>query len=215
MASPNLDTLFPLLLPSLPECPLDTVRSAVRRAAADFCRQSTAWRTLLDPVLLQTGVRDYPLATPDDTEVALLCNVYTPQGELVGKSLDHISSAIPDWAEAIGQPRFFNSLDYAAASLYPAPAAHLEGVSYIVRVALSPKRSIEDLPTLLTERHDEALVEGALARLYAMAGRPWTQLAQVASRQAAFDRLTVAARIAVEHERVRGSICVKPRRFGA
>jgi len=216
MATPNIDSLFPLLLPDLPECPLDTVRMAVRRACRHFCRESTAWRKLLTPIPLIDAVHEYPLPIPANTETVLVCNVYNPAGnELVGKSLDQLRQILPDWITAEGRPTYFNSLDYLNLTLYPTPVIHYAGTEYTVRVALTPTLTAPDLPAELTSRYDEALSAGALELLFAVADRPWSQPAQVATKHAQSERMIVSARIAVEHERVKGSIRVQSRRFGA
>lgn len=214
MATPNLDSLFPLLMPELPECPFDTVRLAVRRACRTFCRESTAWRVLLTPIPMEEGVGSYALTLPPNTELVTICNVYAPVGELSGKALDQLRLILPDWATAIGSPSFFNTLDYATLRLYPAPSAHYVGALYTPRVALMTTLAAQDLPAELTVRYDEALAAGALSHLLATIGRPWSNPARAAQEKTAFASAIAAARIAIEHERVKGNIRVQPREFG-
>ena len=221
MATPNIDSLFPLLLPELPECPLDTVRLAVRRAGREFCRQSTAWRLLLDPiavtldpVALDRGLSEYLMPVPEHTQVVIVCNVYAPVGELIGKSLDQLAFVLPEFRSAVGYPRFFNSLDYKNVRLYPTPVEQCVGQAYVVRAALMPTLAMPDLPEELATRYEEALAAGTLARLLAIPDRPWSKPGEAAKQQMDFDKAAVKARMAMEHERVRGNITVKSREFG-
>lgn len=215
MATPNIDSLFPLLLPQLPECPLDTVRLNVRRACRQFCRGSTAWRVLLDPIAMVENVGKYALTLPDHTTLVLICNVYPNAGELTGKTLDQLRQVLPDWQNALGRPTYFNGLDYVSLSVYPKPYAAYAGQFLTPRVALAPSLDVADLPGDLTSRYDETIAAGALEFLYGIAAQPWTNAAMVPTQHGIFAHGIHEARIAIEHERVKGSLHVQPRVFGS
>lgn len=215
MASPNIDSLFPLILPEVNQCPLDMVRLAVRRAARKFCQQSSAWRLILpDAVTLVADVGQYALVVPDGAEIIMQLNVYRPLGELTGKTLDQIRLLIPDWQSAVGAPRFFNTLDFSTLSIYPAAGDLVAGEQYKVRVALAPKLTIADLPEELALRYDEALAEGALSLLFGMKDRPWASPARVPDLSASFDRKAWEAHTAMLHERTSGVLVAESVEFG-
>jgi hypothetical protein len=216
MPSPNLDALFPSLLPRLPSCPYDLVRNAVREAARRFCRDSKVWRVFLPPIPVVDGQGTYAL-TPEDANIEVV-DVHSVKNSaglpLHPKTLDQLARVLPNWSSAVGSPVWFSVQLPMTLTVHPTPMNTPALAVLNVRVVQAPTMASGDLDPLLTVRYSEALVAGALANLFAMTDEAWSRPREVDKQTANFLRDIDLAKIDVVHEHAVGNLVVQPRRFG-
>lgn len=206
---PKHDALYPLILAEVPGCPLMTVKTALNRAAADFCTGSLAWQEDLDPIFVAAGIAEYDLDVPAGSQLVVI-----REGEvkLNGRKLLPIKAPAAIDPAVTGLPSHYAQRDYGALLLYPKPTE--AAGSLTVRAVLKPTLTATTLPDILIDRYYEAVTEGAKAFLKRMPNQPWTDPPGAATAYALHSRRTAEARVSAEMGLVAGSMQMKPRAYG-
>lgn len=157
--TPEYDTLAAFageIVYRLPECDDLTVRKTLQSVYRDFCRKACALRTSRC-IALEHGVRAYPLpARTADCVVDCIVEAVFENGMEVGRDGYRADGC----GAVVFEPRL------------------LPGEGETRRVMLTcveiPKAGSERVPRWFLDRHGDALASGALARLFAMSGRRWS-----------------------------------------
>lgn len=201
------DALYPLILAETPGCPLPMVRTAINRAAADFCTNSLAWQADLSVIPVTAGVAQYSLLLPDDADLVVIREGAARLSGRKLKSLDY-SLIVPG---VTGLPTHIAQASYGAVVLYPEPT---DSAVLTIRATLKPTITALSLPEDLVSRYHEAISEGAKAILKRMPNQPWSDPQGAATAYALHTKRTAEARISVEMGRMGGSMQMKPRAYG-
>lgn len=146
---------------SLPE---SAATSYIRSAAIEFARRTQILKNDIT-VDLQCGLKEYPLETDDcEKVVAIVCAQYE------------------NWMEedcgcawSFGDVRF--QLDDGILHIDPAPNEDIPG-GLKLKVVTIPNRDACELDSRLFDEWQDAIVEGALSRLYSMPSRPWSSMSR-------------------------------------
>lgn len=190
-------------------CPDPTLNQAIVMAAIEFCRESQSWTETLDPVTLVNGTRDYELDVPMNAYLYTVRDVWVGSRRLSPALQSDVSRD-----ETGSEPSTYNmAADRTMLSVYPVPAAVM-GASLVVRATFTPTASATTLPDYLGHRYMDAVTSGAKARLMAMPGVPWSNPQLAVYYKSVLDAAVITARIEEAHDRVPGTIFVKPRSFG-
>lgn len=164
----TIDSLLPLLRPSIKGCPDEAARRAIRRAARDFCRKTWYCRRSITIDLVEDQ-KYYDLAPESEDE------------EIIGvKSMQYRDQILtPTSPEEMrtssdgGSPAAYFVDTSNSIAFYPTPDADEADVTY-ARVAIQPTDDTDTLPDDLVIEFEQAIIDGALMWLFRMDGQPWT-----------------------------------------
>lgn len=152
---------------------------------------TTAWPAYAGGTVARASVAVYPVVAPvaDTTIVEILngdTNTTQPEDVIPGfngaprsgpgliprqpSELDH---DFPGWSKYMGMPRWFHLPTETTVRLVPAPFEDRNNAASL-RAVLAPSSDACDIPNAEFARHRDALVSGALSRLYAMPQKPWS-----------------------------------------
>ena len=153
-----------------PGCPETLVQRMLRQSAADFYRDTKAWRTTTEAAPIIRGVREVELDIPANTSMVMLF-----WAKLNGEQLQLISSQ--HLTGLVGRP-------VAIAIDGPGRTVQLDKVpedsflrnGLVARVAVAPTAALNDLPDELYAAHRDGILYGAVSRLLAMPNVAWGNL---------------------------------------
>lgn len=210
----NLDAFFPYVLPEVVGCPDPTLRAAINAAAAEFCRESLAWTVFSDPITLIDGVADYDLDVPIGAYVHTVRDVWLGNRRLTPKTMIGMQDTMPQWVtNTASEPVYYNAaVDRGQIHVFPTPSNTAGAL--VLRMAYAPTLSATTLPDFLGQRYLDVVANGAKARLMLIPGQTWSNPELAVFYQTKFTDGIVSARIDEAHDRVRGSISIRPRMFG-
>lgn len=176
---------LPLVLIEAPGCPDPTAEQYLRLAAREFCSQTYAWREWLADIPVAAGTALYPLTIPAGLEAQLL-RITT--AALNDEPLAVLSqSDLPAGWQAGRAPRkpCVIVLPDGQVQLGPVPTA--AGVLRL-QVALQPTPTAEACGDVLLQDYQQAIADGALGRLLALANVPFAQPARAIDCRTSFER---------------------------
>ena len=206
-----LSAFFPRLLPNVLGCPEPLAQQALLDSAIEFCGRSLAVTTTLDAVTLTAGETSFAVATPTDTTIAQVLNLWFD-----GRQIDpHPYSEATDAIAPTGEPRYFYGQDIDEVfniTLMPAPDRTVAG-GVIVRAALKPTRAATTVHNILFERYAPAIVDGALAILMSINDQPFSNEQKAMVMGSSARAKANAARTDALYGRVQSSMSVKMRVF--
>lgn len=145
---------------------------AIRNAAIEFCSTSGVWTYTQEDASLTAGQRAVELEPDMGADVARV-EAVRYRGKRVdpankGKWLDEL-----EYGDPSGAPRLWAQNDVEQILLQPVPHTSQAGVLEIDMV-LQPSRAATTIPGWIWTQWGEHIVDGALARLMLMPGKPWT-----------------------------------------
>lgn len=211
----SINELLPFIMPELSGCPAALARSALLRAAIQFCEDSQGYIATLDPMALVGGTHTYEVETPSSqSRLLIIKEISFGATEVLPKTMGQLAGVMPNWRTATGNaPVFYSRPSSTEIRLHPAPNSDATG-DVQIRAAFAPIRTADYLDDDLVNLSFEAIGAGAKWILMLMPGKPWSnpQLAEYYHSQflAEIDK----ARIDAEHDFTQGSIYVQPRSFG-
>ncbi len=180
----NLGSLADDMVYRLPGCDDVMVRKTLQAACRDFCERTSALRFHI-PVTFDVGRRSYPVVAPCDCRVKAVREV----------KFFHL------WVETVDGVEVTHKVFTPANrkwTVEPGPVVVFTGAiteefissctGFIAEVDCVPSMNSEDLPGPFVDQFGEAIVAGALSRLFAMQNRPWTDAAQAASEKITFEK---------------------------
>lgn len=186
-----LSAFLTRLMPHVKGCPEPLAQQALVDAAIEFCETTQLIQETLTPIDVTAGVGSYDLTPESRSEISRVVRV-TYDGYRLGAlaTLDGVYQL-----EYTAKPVYFYTDvvdEQMVLQLYPAPdETKTDALS--VRAAVRPRRDATSLPTLLYERWVDAMVDGALARLYGTADQLFTDEAKaVVCAQKFRHKMTVA-----------------------
>lgn len=192
-----LSVFTPELILAVPQVPTDIAESYIRQSAIDLVEQSHCLKREIQ-IATQAGVSDYELSSGDGERVDRIDRVcdwlgrpYTvlPNQPCFPPCATRcVDFCAPGWNGGIGtfaplspvvvwfaQPNEFH--------VNPCPQVDID-LGYRVEISVVPDRDACDLDELLYQKYQPAIVAGALAYLYEMPDKAWTNLAlSVAKRK--------------------------------
>lgn len=190
--------LLPYVLPEVAGCTDLLVERALRDTLTDLCMRAKVWNEKAFPQTTVAGVADYDLDVP--CCAALVGIKWLAVG---GCRLD----GVPDDTGAIGAqpgtPRNYTQLTTDTVTLIPAPDS---AAPLAMTLTLRPQRDADEFPDWLAERHQDAIVAGAKARLMMMTGTPWYTPQQATLYQATYANEVARAMYDAAHGLVRGPL---------
>lgn len=181
------DSYLPDVLLEAPGCPTTIAVNAIRSAAISLCQERNVWQEELARISLVADNANAVIAVPVDSEIATILDVQfypvgTTSGVTVAGPADEktLNALRPGWKDEADT----GTINSAQACAYvtplvlriiPKPVAN-QANAIAITAALRPTRASTSGPDLLYTDYLETITTGALAKLLAMAGKPWTDL---------------------------------------
>lgn len=174
---PLTDTITPMsqrVLARLPGAPLEIVNIEMRAATTEFLARSLIWRSRKTfPLVANTN--GYTIVSPQEPAGVMIASVLAA---FCGKTPMRVGPLTGYDFTTTGDPRVVDSTNPTQVIVWPTPTTESAGKEIALDVAwgLDPS-SIEPDSVILPYNvlgHLEVMVDGALARLYAMPDKPWS-----------------------------------------
>lgn len=177
----SFDKFMPFILPFVAGCPTPTAYQALNSAAREFCERSFILQHTYR-ISAVAGQDLYMLeSAPQQTAVALLYAGYgakplniaatahvTDPDTLVG--IDGLS----DLPEGAPTTALLRDTDPCSVAVWPVPVDPLDERGFVFKVALAPTRAATYLPDVLYKNWVDEISFGAVAKLQAIPGQPFS-----------------------------------------
>ena len=192
-----LSELTPDIRAEIPEIPGFVAERYLIRAARDFADFTRAWREDFNVDV----VADIPIITFNTlvTSAVELLDVISVKDTLGNTPVTPTTYAKldrerADWREETDVSALYYVRDgYNSIRLVPTPAESISN-KYYIRLALKPLLTATSFDDTFGRKYDEALIHGALGRLFAQPRKPWTDETRAAFHNAAFEAAKLEAR---------------------
>lgn len=184
----NLDDLIPLVIVEAPAVPDVVAGYQVALSARDLCRFSLAWQS--DISVTVDGSATYAFVPPDEGELVepvsgiFATSVGASTSPLTPKAVAQLDRINPGWRTLLGSPSYYLLPDSETIQFVPNPPLG----TATIRVALQPSLTRRVLDDRVGERYAEAIVHGALYRLFRMPAREWSDPKHAAYYEELFER---------------------------
>ena len=169
----NLSELYPLISARAPGYNETSAIRELRRALHDLCSYAYVSQDTVESSLAageSTLVYDSP--HPTHLFVHRVLSVETPTGNLSIKSLPEMNQ-VDGWRTVEGDPRWCCPEVPGELSLYPSQPTQAITPIYI-RLALTPSATTTKIDEDVMSRYANAIADGALMRILAIANQKWT-----------------------------------------
>ena len=181
------DDFLPLISPHLPSCPNASIRMYLGIVASDFFARTYLWRDQIDTIYATTGTVEYDLdgeAVIEDVISVVLNEATLDRTDLRLVATQNLSQ--------VGEPREFWMKADRSIVIFPTPE---ENVQLKVYAVLKPSRTATGVEDWIYETWADTIVDGTIAKLAAIPGKDWTDVAMAESRRAKYERSITTARI--------------------
>jgi hypothetical protein len=173
---------LPYVLPGVYGCPDTAAEQAVRDTCIDFCKRTDLVQVILTPVDIVANQEDYTAVMPTGTQMARLLGVAWQGKWLTPVAPDDVQSdvalrgvTIGTAVPAYGDPGYFfqKTPETNVVSLYPIPnTALVAGLT--IKVSTYPTITSTTVDDQLFNEWHEEIAQGAIARLQATPGQPFS-----------------------------------------
>ena len=156
----NLGSLSEDMVYRLPGCADLMIRKTLQNVFREFCLTTWALRGTSEHAIVADQA-SYNIVIPSSTYIHRIVSVYKGTSLLVENV---------DYTALTGTP--------AKVVLKSVPTSADSAVVLKVETVCVPTRGSEDVPTWFSEMYGDALISGALYKLFAMDGKPWADTSQ-------------------------------------
>ena len=164
-----------------PTCPEPTAFWAIRQAAIDFCEATRTWR--YEDEFSVTDEYAQGITTPFGSVLLDIEQVRFNGCPLKRVTNAYLDERYPRWrdAEMTSAPNYVTQTEMNTIRIHPVQ----DGT---VRVALwlKPTQDCDELPDYLSDQYREVIANGALGRILAIPGKPFTNLQLAVAFSSAF-----------------------------
>lgn len=167
----------------VPGCSDVMVRKALQNAYRDFCSRSCALRGR-HCVVLENGRREYPIRTMSHGSVVAVAGIGVRFSEEFGRRLHRGECSFDAGTSVLSVGRH----------LLPPKGGDYPQITLDVETVEAPRLGDEHAPAWFVQAHGDAIASGALADLYAMANRPWSDPQQAVQERAKYENAIGSAR---------------------
>lgn len=211
MASVSLDSFLPEVLPECAGVPYPVAINAIRNACFDFCKESNYWNVFQSATAYSANTATYTLTAPTDTQIVSVLGITLDDKQTIAPtSLEDIPLLRPAWATATGNIETYVQPEPKVITFVAVP--DVSG-TFVPSVAYAPSRTATTVDDRIFNLHLETIKHGALWKLKAMSGQPWTDPAGASVHEKQFWIGTGAATIERNRGNSRALMRVAPRSF--
>jgi hypothetical protein len=159
------------VLPDVPGCATDLAVNALRNAAIELCTKSWIYTQPSDPQDTVKDQAEYDLDTFNGYKTIGIVSAYFDDAKLIPIGGTSLNRSNLHWADDVGTPTNYYSLDYTTVRLYRIP----DVVGTLnTTVALTPTKTSSGIENYIYDLYSEALAAGAKARLMLIPSKPFT-----------------------------------------
>lgn len=165
-----------------PGVAIPTAYSAIRDAATDFCERTRLWR--YEDEFTVSADEAEAITTPPGSVLLDIERAWFDGNKLTPATVDWLDDRANGWRDGTltGQPEFLTQLELNTLRVVPAQAGTIK-----ISVWLKPSQDCTDLPDFLSDQYRETIAFGALARLLAIPGQPFTNPNMAAAFASTFE----------------------------
>jgi hypothetical protein len=210
----NTSDLIHFLAPELPGCPDAVIKQHLVQAAIEFCTETLAWQEIQEPTIVVDRQNLLDVDAPRDARIVTVRDIWANSRKLRPVTMAQLFEAIPNWQTAQGsEPTYYNaSADWRSISIFPIPV-EANRAKLTMRVAYTPTLTATTLPDEICTKYLDGLTGGTKARLMVMPGKTWTNTQMAIVYRTQFTDQMLKAKIDDLHDRVQGSLSVRPHPF--
>lgn len=204
-----ISTFFPRMLPYLPGCSEPLAQQALLDAAIVFCEDTQALRAELDDFETAPGQAAYELNVPSAQQVARILEVRVEGRVIPAVAAEDVNLL----NHATGHPMAYytdRTDSQFTLRLFPTPD---DAYTVSVRAAVRPTRDADVLEDDLFDLWSDAVLFGAVARVMAVPGQPFSDPAGSMNYSIMAARAASKARVEGNFGRVRSTSRVRGRPF--
>lgn len=178
---------MPLIAPHLPTCPSAFIQTNLADVAADFFARTYLWRDNIDAIVLAPDQVEYELSA-DAVVEDIIAVTY---GDEVLDRTD--SRLLPhNRMTETGTPKLYWVHSDTTIRVHPIPEAP---ATLKVSAVLKPSRSGRGVDDWIFETWADTIVDGAIAKIAAVPGKDWTDVAMAEMRKRLYEQAITRARI--------------------
>lgn len=179
---------YDYVLPELPGINHDLVDIYLRRAAIEFCEETSVYVADHDPISLIKGISEYDLEPPElETDIVAIKKAWVGVAAIDYVSQDTLNQRTVYWpGEEAPRPVAFTQQTQTSIIVYPKPTESLRN-GLKMKVVLRPKLTATQLTDWVATKYIQEITDGAKAMLMAMPNKPWTQPDGAAIYRAQFE----------------------------
>lgn len=193
-----LTDIAPLVVIHTPMVPSPIIEHHILLAVRELCTQCRVWQT--DISLTTTGATTEALTAPLNTEIVdplpkasyFVSSTATTGRPIELRAMGQVIERDPSWASRTGTPEWFVLPDLNKVILIPKPPT---AAVVKFRVCLRPTLTATSFDDRVGSYFNEQIARGALARIFAMRNRPWTDLPSAADYRAQWEQDKASASV--------------------
>ncbi len=206
--------LIRFIAPELPGCPDVLINQALVQSAIEFCTETLAWQEIQDPLIVIDKQNLLDVEVPRDARIVTVRDIWASNRKLRPVTMPQLFELMPNWQTATGsEPTYYNaSVDWQSIRIFPIPM-EANRAKLTMRVAYAPTLTATTLPDEICTKYLDGLLGGTKARLMVMPGKTWTNAQMAAVYRAQLNDQMLKAKIDDLHDRVQGSLSVRPHPF--
>ncbi|HFD86855.1 MAG TPA: hypothetical protein ENJ35_04170 [Gammaproteobacteria bacterium] len=176
MADVTLETFLPYIMPSVPGCPEELVKSSILDACIRFCMDSWIIREDIEAGDITAGVDDYLILPSQYREMISLVSFLYDGLELGKKTEEELDIIDSGWRTADpGVATYITMTEPDRVKLNRIPAITTVG-GLIPRIATKPTADAPMVDDRLFRHWKKAIKYGALENLMEIPGKKWSDM---------------------------------------
>lgn len=192
-----ISALVPDVRVEIPEIPSFVAERQLLRATREFTEQTRSWRVNIQLSTVTTvATTDLTSLLPSDTELVDIISVKNSDGSAPPEPRTFIwlDENVSDWRtqEAL-DAKWYVLEGNSTIRLVPTPSTTIAD-KYFIRVAVKPLLTATAIDDVVANKYDELLIHGALAKLFLIPRKPWTDANLGSFHLAAFNAGIPSAR---------------------
>jgi len=173
-----ITTLTPDIQSKIPEIPAFIATREIIHATREFCEFTRAWRVDIQvSTTADTATVDLTNLLPTGTELVDIISMKNVEGSrpVLPTTQAWLDTNTSDWrGDTALDANYYVLSGNNTIQLVPTPSTTVSN-QYYVRVAVKPLlATATTFDDVLVNKYDQVLVDGALARLYLIPRKPWT-----------------------------------------
>jgi len=181
----NYKDMVSLLPYHIAGCPEFVVEKAIKDAVLSFCKRSGAYRATLDPIMTVSGLVEYDVDLPKNTNIAEVHSVTLAEKEIAPDTEQGATHANPQWRTEKSTPTHY--IRPSNKVLYLAPVPIKSGDNVTLHASLKPSLSATSISTSFVEDYVDGIMAGALANLFNAHDMPWANPQRAMKHEAEFE----------------------------
>lgn len=212
MTIQTYDTLVRDVVMYAPHCPEPMALHAAKLTTIDFCRRTHWWKYESDAIDLEANVMEYQVEVPNGTDPISVVAAWYNDSPLWPMGYSTRNRFQPQNLGSMKgtRPYAFSQSETTQILLSPVPTV-AEAGALVLSTAIAPKRTATGADKDMMDRWFDALVHGALARVYAIPNQPFSNADAAIAREKMYREEATKAKIDANKALTTASLRVQPR----